>query len=197
MTHMRIFEQLKRVTHLLQQYPGQWAVCGGVAASIYRTAPRFTNDIDVALVDSQRISAFDLASQVMQALGYQPMRGFIPDIRDGERQILGLIAGREGNDPRFVGIDLLLPVQFWIPKAVELAQRNVIDYGFASLPTITPESLLIAKITAVRSSPSRYQDLDDITDILGSLQIDKGYVVHELCVNNVEIPEALREVLRS
>ena len=54
---MKIFDELVRAGKLLSEYPGQWAVCGGVAASIYRSRARFTDDIDFALIDTARISA--------------------------------------------------------------------------------------------------------------------------------------------
>lgn len=192
---MRILDQLKRVTELLRPYHGQWAICGGVAASIYRNTPRFTDDIDIALVDSPEIAAVDLGLQIMQSLGYEPLKGFVPDVMNHKQQMFGLIAGREGNDQRFIGIDLLLPVQFWVQQAVALAQKNMIDFGFARLPTITPESLVIAKIVALSGAPERYQDLDDISEIVRSLQVDRDSIVLELQRHQLPIPDAVRSIL--
>ncbi len=193
---MRLFDQLKKVADLLSEYPNQWAVCGGVAASIYRNRPRFTDDIDIALIDSEKISAQELASSITKALGYKEFKGFVPDIKNSKQQLFGLIAGREENDARFIGIDFLLPVQFWIQKSVELAQSNLIDYGFAQLPTITPESLLIAKVAAFIGSPERLVDLDDINEIVKSIEIDKEYVLRELEKQQLAVPKSVLEALK-
>lgn len=64
--------------------------------------------------------------------------------------------------------------------AVELAQRNFLDFGFEKLPTITAESLILAKLTALSTSPERFQDIDDIREIVSSLPIDYDYVLSQV-----------------
>ena len=177
---MKLFNELIRATKILANYKGQWAICGGVAASIYRSKPRFTNDIDFALIDSPQISAEQLASKVIKELGLKEYKGFIPNPLNSHEQILGLVASRGENDQSFVGFDFLLPIQFWVENAVKLAQSNQIDYGFDMLPTITPECLVLAKVVAVNSNPERYQDLDDIKEILASNKIDLPYLKQQI-----------------
>ena len=76
---MKLYDELKRAGTLLLEYPGQWAICGGIAASIYRSHPRYTDDIDFAVIDSETISAKDLACKIINQLGYKEYLGFIPN----------------------------------------------------------------------------------------------------------------------
>ena len=177
---MRLFTELKRVTELLENYPNQWAICGGVAASIYRASARYTDDIDFALIDSDSITAKELATKIIKELGYQEYQGFVPDPENESKQLNALVCARGMNDDRFKGIDFLLPVQYWVEKAVNLAQSNLIDYGFAVLPTITPESLIFSKFIALNSNAERYKDLDDIQEIIKSNQINLEFLQLEI-----------------
>ncbi len=185
---MKLFEVLKQTALLLLEHPGQWAVCGGVAASIYRRKARFTDDIDFALIDSPAMSAENLAGTILRRLGYGEYIGFVPDPENNNQQLRALICARTQEDQRFAGIDFLLPVQRWIPEAVALAQFNSIDYGFAELPTVTPESLILAKLIALSGSPDRYQDLDDIQEILKSVPLKLDYLEAQIALHNLKVP---------
>lgn len=191
---MRVFLELKRAAQALKPYDGQWAICGGVAASIYREKPRFTNDIDFALCDTPLLSAEELASRVVKDLGYAELKGFVPASHrgtgsSGTGQILGLICART-NPPeeRFAGIDFILPVQFWVAESVRFAQQNRIDYGFAALPTITPESLILAKLAAFQSNPQRIVDLDDINELSKTCDLDLQFLQRQIDQNQLLIP---------
>jgi len=192
---VKIFAELKRTTKLLNEYQGQWALCGGVAASIYREKARFTDDIDFALVDSPNTSAVKLASKIIGQLGYKEYKGFVPDAKNGQ-QILGLVCARDEEDKRFAGLDFLLPVQAWVQDAVEIAQNNLISYGFAELPTITPECLILAKLTALISNPERYQDLDDITEILKTCSTDQEYLAQKIKEYNLVLTPKLASMIQ-
>lgn len=177
---MGIFSELKRVIRFLNNYPGQWAICGGVAASIYRERPRFTDDIDFALVDSNSLSARELALKVISDLGYRDYQGFIPDPLRKGKQINALICARSTDNTKFEGFDFLLPTQPWIDHAVLLAQSNKIDFGFAELPTVTPEYLILAKLIALNSNAERHQDIDDIKEIIKSNPIDYSFIREQI-----------------
>ncbi|MCO6430884.1 MAG: nucleotidyl transferase AbiEii/AbiGii toxin family protein [Deltaproteobacteria bacterium] len=188
---MRLLSELKKVAEELQPYRGQWAVCGGVAASIYREKARFTDDIDIALIDSPLVAAKDLSIRIISGMGYKEYFGFVPCPQDATGQLLALVCARDQTDERFAGIDFLLPVQPWIEDGVKIAQSNEIDYGFARLPTVTPESLIVAKLTAISTTPERYQDLDDITEILKSTPIDRAYLKSSIERYQIDLPREL------
>lgn len=173
---MKLFSELQRVTKLLEEFPGQWAICGGIAASIYRSKARYTDDIDFALIDSTTISATSLAEKVIKELGYKEHIGFVPDPLNPGKQLQALLCAIDNDTEKFRGFDFLLPSQTWVTDAVKLAQKNLVDFGFAKIPTVTQESLIFAKLIALNSTPERYQDLDDIKDILKSNAIDLRFL---------------------
>lgn len=189
---MRLFAELKRLAQALSRFPGQWAVCGGVAASLYREKARFTDDIDIAVVNSGPVSAEELATQVIRDLGYKAHKGFISE---NSSQVFAMVCARGTEDDRFVGLDFLLPVQCWVDEAVHYAQKNLIDYGFARLPTITPESLIVAKIVALNSNPERLQDLDDVIEIFKQGGLQKDYIRKQLAIHNVRVPTSISDLL--
>lgn len=193
---MKLFDRLKQAAVLLADYPDQWAICGGVAASIYRSSPRFTDDIDIAVIDSDKIRAVDLAAFVISEMGLREYKGFVPDPKNGRQQINALLMGRESCQERFLGLDFLLPVQAWIEKAVELAQSNQIDYGFAHLPTVTPECLIVAKLAALEGSPERYQDLDDIKEIVKAVPIDREFLGREIAAHKIKVSREMQSVVQ-
>lgn len=192
---MKLFSELKRAAEILSAYPGQWAICGGVAASIYRSKPRFTDDIYFAVIDSDTIQAEDLASQVISKLGYREYWEFIPDPMEPTKQLKGLLCARLHESERFVGLDFLLPTQSWVHSAVQFATHNLIDYGFAKLPTVTPESLIVAKAIALSSIEERLQDEDDIRELLKDKSIDLSYVRAELVRLNVSISAKVHSLI--
>lgn len=186
---MQIFDSLKRVVSELHPHEGRWAICGGIAACLYRAEPRYTGDIDIVLGGIPIQEARELAEGILSRLGYKPILGFITDL-DG-KLISGpaLIVAREDKQRSFLGIDFLLPAQPWIEPAIHRAQINRIDYGFAELPTITPEDLIIAKLFALQSSPARPYDLDDVLSILNNLEnIDFDYVNQAITQYSINVP---------
>jgi hypothetical protein len=187
---MRIFQELKRVFQALQPFDGYWCLCGGVAASVYRGHGRFTNDIDLAIVDTPQLSARGVATQVLEQLGYQPVLGYLRDPTGvGTEQVLSLIVGRVIGNESFIGIDFLLPVFPWVTEAVDRAQSLRLDFGFATIPTIQPEDLVVAKLHALRDSPGRGIDLLDIRSILNAgSDLDYEYLNRKLLEYKLSLP---------
>ena len=82
-------------------------------------------------------------------------------------------------------------------QAVYLAQGNLIDYGFATLPTITPESLIFAKLIALNSNPERYKDLDDIKEILTNNMINIEFINQEISNCRINFKAEVLELIKS
>lgn len=193
---MKLFHYLKRAAELLQPYSGCWAICGGVAACLYRDTPRYTGDIDFAMIDTPTKSAKDIAVEIAQGLGYKPVVGFATNQNRTLIEGPALVVGRESEDGRYVGIDFLLPVMPWIAPAVARAQSNLLDYGFAKLPTIPPEDLILAKLMAYQSSPERHKDLDDMQSILSHMQgLDLVFLRQSIREMNLEVPDQLAKLI--
>ncbi len=187
---MIILDELKNALVALAPFNGAWCVCGGIAASIYGKDGRFTNDIDIALIDTPGMEAKAIASHVLSQLGYDGILGFVNDPRaPSKEQVLGLIVGRVSGQHSFVGIDFLLPVFPWVHDAVKRAQEEPINYGFARVPTIQPEDLIIAKLFALRDAPERGVDLLDIRSIIEGVRVlDYPYLERKLAEYGLTLP---------
>lgn len=158
---MRILQSLKRTIELLTPWEGSYAICGGVAACLYRETPRYTGDIDIAIIDSSSKSAHEIAETVLKGLGYEPIVGFVTNHRGELMQQVALVVGREADQSKYSGIDFLLPVLDWVEPAVRRAQHNKLDFGFAQIASLTPEDLIVAKLFALQGAPERTHDLDE------------------------------------
>jgi len=190
---MQIFTELQRLVQYLKPWDGSWALCGGVVATVYRDTPRFTGDIDVAVVDTSSSTAEEIATSVLKEMGYTPKFGFVPDPGEGKGQKKALICGRAINSERFVGVDFLLPIFPWVQNSVERARSNLLDYGFAKIPAITVEDLILAKLNAIQSKEHRATDVDDIKSVLNSnLKIDKPYIERQAALMNFAVPDWLK-----
>jgi hypothetical protein len=165
---VKLFSHLKSVAKILELHEGYWAVCGGIAACLYRETPRYTGDIDIAICDSPTVAAVSIAEQAVQSIGYKPIAGWVTDQHGRLIEGQALVLGRESGELGYIGIDFLLPKLPWIPDAIKRAQMNKLDFGFSLLPTIVPEDLIIAKLFAIQGSPNRPNDLDDVRSILSN-----------------------------
>lgn len=193
---MKLFQFLKQTCALLSPADGTWMVCGGVAASLYRDVPRFTGDIDFAIIDGPTITAQDRATSVLRKLGYIPKIGWVTDQNGKLINKPTLVIGREAIEGSFVGIDFLLPSLPWVDLAVKRASSNLLDYGFAMVPTITAEDLIIAKLFAVQGTPGRKFDLDDIETILrASKKIDKLFIKENIVKFGLTPPEDILKLI--
>src|ERR1700741_1532305 len=110
---MKIFSELQKLSKHLEAWKGAWALCGGVAASLYRDTPRFTVDIDVAIVAQGDTSAEKIAQKVLAEMKYPSLIGFVPGFSPQEKQLRALVSTRHEATDKYVGIDFLLPVFPW------------------------------------------------------------------------------------
>jgi len=91
-------------------------------------------------------------------------------------------------------VDILLPELPWVLDAVGRAQDNLIDLGFAKVPVITAEDLILAKCYAVRNFPDRFQDLDDLKQLFKDVQdLDTDYLRRRLVELKLTIPEHIKQ----
>jgi hypothetical protein len=91
-------------------------------------------------------------------------------------------------------VDILLPEVPWVLEAVGRAQDNLIDLGFAKVPVITAEDLILAKCYAVRNSPDRFQDLDDLKQLFQDVRdLDTDYLRRRFVELKLKIPEQIRQ----
>lgn len=186
-------QALKKMVAVLSEQPCHFCLIGGHAASLYRSQERFTRDVDFAIVGIPRTSSRVIAENSIKQVGLRPMIGFIPaGPRESKRKGICLITS-EPSESELTGlIDILLPELPWIPQAVDRAQSNLLDLGFAKVPVITPEDLIIAKCYALANAPDRFQDLDDLKCLFRDVtDLDSDYLKSRFAVLGLSIPGVL------
>lgn len=180
----------------LERFKGQYAVAGGLAASLYRERPRLTNDIDIALDTGGSDKSKSAAMSLLKELQLKPSLGWIAGGSAALGSPIALVIGHAEGDEYGASIDFLLPAFPWLAPALSRAQENMIDFGFAVLPTLTPEDLIIAKAFALSLEPNRFQDLDDLQSIFSNEQdLDRLFLVRELERLKLSLPTQLASIL--
>jgi hypothetical protein len=188
-------QALKRTVAALSELPCRFCLVGGHAASLYRSQERFTKDVDFALVADAKGKSRAIASQAIEKLGMKPIAGFMA-LGDAERSQRALcMVSSEPAASELTGlVDILLPEVPWVLDAVGRAQDNLIDLGFAKVPVITAEDLILAKCYAVRNSPDRFQDLDDLKQLFKDVRdLDTDYLRRRLYELKLTIPEQIKQ----
>lgn len=189
---MSLIKLLREVTEILDANNHDYAVVGGLAASVYRKKLRLTNDIDIALSASNVEQAKEIACDVIKQLNYHVGYGWISDDEQRLDKAIALVIGKKNKNSEGDSVDFLLPVLPWVNEAVSRAQDNCLDFGFAKLPTVTPEDLILAKVFALSMNQERYTDYDDIKEMFkGDNQLDLAYLVSKLEGLKLTIPKEL------
>lgn len=193
---MKLNVNFKSVVSALAEWDVRWAVCGGMAAGVYRKEPRFTADIDIALVDTPKAKAREIAESIITKFGLEPKIGFIESKSGALLPGAALVSVKDEIEGSYFGFDFLLPLLPWVTLAVERAQSNLLDFGFGKIPTISPEDLIIAKLFAHQTAPGRPYDLDDILSILGNnSDLDFGYLKTQITRLALPVPDQVGALL--
>lgn len=192
---MKLLEVIRRVSEQLDKENCKYCLIGGHAASLYRSQERFTRDVDFALIAKPRSASQETAKRALKHLGFEPTLGFIPNSQEeGRRKGICMVTGGRDDTKEQGIIDILLPELPWLADAVERAQHNIIDLGKFRIPVITPEDLIVAKCYALKNSPDRFQDLDDLKHILTEVKdLDADYLREQLRKFGLEIPKVLKK----
>ena len=186
---------LREIVKILSTEDCSFCLVGGHAASLYRSQERFTKDVDFALLASPISKSREVAENAITVLGLKPVIGFIPPGKHGKPRKSVCLITSEPMPNHVTGlIDILLPEIPWVSDAVQRAQANRIDLGFALVPVITPEDLIVAKCFAYRNAPDRFQDLDDIKEIFSHVKdLDIDYLRYQLEAFKLDIPDAVQK----
>ncbi len=195
---MKLLEIIKRMARAFNKERCEYCLIGGHAASLYRSRERFTRDVDFALVAKPARASQKIALKAIESIGLKPVLGFIPAGKNEHtRKSIRLVTSAPAKGSTTGIVDILLPELPWIPEAVKRAQYNLVDLGFAEVPVITPEDLILAKSYALHNSPDRFQDLDDLKEIMTNIKdLDFDYVRERLRVLQLKIPAAVRKYYR-
>ena len=189
---------LEKVVKEFRRRKLEFAIVGGLVASIYRHSARATHDLDFLLFTEN--AAQKTAEDILKVFNMQghPLRK--ADLEGGP-----MFAIKKKNTPVYIvagrskrkgfeafGLDILLPEIPWAAEAIGRAQLNQIDFGFGPLPCITIEDFLISKFYAISNQSTRFMDMDDIKSIFEShSEIDLSYLGGQMKKLNLSVPKAL------
>ena len=186
---------LKLANKKFKELDCKYCLVGGHAASLYRSQERLTRDVDFAISVDPPTEAKEIAKTLISSLKLEPVVAWIPCTAfEGKRKAICMITSAPAPGSAHGLVDILLPELPWVKNAVRRAQFNVLDLGFASIPVITPEDLIVAKCYALRNAPDRFQDLDDIKEIFKYLKdLDLDYLRAELSRLELVVPLQIKE----
>ena len=195
---MTIEERLKQVVEILEKRDLRFALAGGMAASIYRAEPRTTVDVDFVLDTPGGSSA--IAIEIIREVGLKEFVGRKADFDGGPMFAIKrrsspevVVVGRDPNNKVEVGLDFLLTTNPWAEKALKRAQGNQLNFGFGSVPTITVEDLIVAKLIAAQNF-KREHDVSDIRSVFSRKQgMDLGYVVSQMSDLGITVPDRVMD----
>lgn len=190
MTSLKI---LKEAVAILDELNCHYCLVGGHAASLYRVKERLTRDVDFALMGRDSGDSREIASICISKLDLTAIPAFIPVANEeNDRKSIYLMTSAPTEESLSGIIDILLPELPWVEEAVLRAQENKLHLGFAYVPVITPDDLVIAKCYALRNNPDRFQDLDDLKEIFAAIKdLDCDYTRSRLERYQLEVPSAV------
>lgn len=187
------------VVRVLKKENLRFAVAGGLIASMYRQSERLTKDLDFLLLatsDTQK-----KAEKIITDFGLQATVIRQADLEGGPMFVIKrksstpfMVCGRQDANPSKIGLDFILPAMPWFAKALERAEKNQIDFGIGdSIPALTAEDVIIAKLYAVKNKPQRFMDLDDLQSIFAAnADLDVGYLTNVMKECELVIPKELK-----
>lgn len=190
----------KEVVNTLKARNVEYALAGGLIASIYRVNERTTNDLDFLIFTKEGTK--EVATSIIKHFGLEPHIIRKADLEGGpmfaikrKKTTPYIIAGRAGKDERKIGLDFILPEMPWFEEAIERARFNKIDFGFGPLPCLTKEDVIISKLYSLRNDRSRFNDMDDLKSIFqAGLDIDIPYICGQMQKLQLSVPDDLKNI---
>lgn len=191
---MKPLELLKFVSDACSEKNVPYVLCGGIAASLYRDRPRVTNDVDIAISIGEYEDSKEFALSFLREIGAKVSLGWIPQLKEKKINTMALVIGQFSPHDYDATIDILLPNLPWVPNAVIRGAYHIVDFKFASIPTITIEDLVVAKLYALSIEANRFQDLDDLKSIFKeNKKMDFLYLSKKMVQHQLKVPDILKE----
>lgn len=198
---MDLIEFFKAVVKVLQASKVDYALAGGLVASIYRVNERTTNDLDFLIFSKKGTQG--AASSIIRRFKLEPHIIRKADLEGGpmfaikrKNTVPYIIAGRGKKDEDRIGLDFILPVMPWFAEAIERAKFNEIDFGFGPIPCLTKEDVIISKLYSLQNDQKRFNDLDDLKSIFqAGLDIDIPYICGQMQKLRLTVPGSLKDIV--
>lgn len=197
---MNLAEFFKKVVNVLQKSEVDYALAGGMVASIYRESERTTNDLDFLIFAEK--GAKEYAISIIEGFNLAPHIIRKADLEGGpmfaikrKNTIPYIIAGRAKKGDRAIGLDFILPGMPWFEDAIVRAGYNRIDFGFGPIPCITKEDVVISKFYSLCNDKKRFNDLDDLKSIFqAGHEFDMPYICGQMQKMNLPVPAELKDI---
>lgn len=196
---MDLIEFFKMVVKTLNESGADFALAGGMVASIYRANERTTNDLDFLIVfdgDTKEkaeeiIGQFKLVPHTIRKAELEGGPMFAIKRKNSAPFI---IAGRGKEGEHAFGLDFILPEMPWFDTAIKRASHNKIDFGFGPIPCMTKEDVIISKLYSLANDQKRFNDLDDLKSIFqAGHEIDIPYICGRMNELGLQVPISLKE----
>lgn len=200
---MSLESLFKDAVHQLSLREVPYAVAGGLAASLYRQEPRMTMDVDLVIMAASESTK--TAVSILESIGLETGIARQADLAGGplfairrRNTAACMVVGRSADKSHDWGIDILLPAMPWAKDAVRRAQDNLVDFGFGSVPTLTLEDMILAKLHALTGGV-RPKDLDDLQSIYAANgdEVDTAYLAAQMKRFTLVVPPTAEPFLPS
>lgn len=173
-------EVLKDVTRRLEDLGIPYMLTGSFAANIY-TVPRMTRDIDLVIeLDAPHVPSF---SREFEREFYCDGEMISAAVR--QKSLFNLIHNRS-----MLKIDFIIRKDA-VYRKTEFARRQVIEIGGQKLWIVSPEDLILSKLTWAKDSSSDLQLRDIRNLLLGVPHLDKTYL--EQWIVTLELSEIYKQ----
>ncbi len=192
---MNLTNLFEKVVRALQFAKAEYALAGGLVASVYRKNARTTNDVDFLIFAGEKTQATAIA--IITQCGLTPHIIRKADLEGGP-----LFAMKRKNTPPYIiagraekkiGLDFILPAMPWFEEAIKRAQFNEIDYGFGRIPCLTREDVVISKLYSLQNDRTRFNDLDDLKSIFESnSDVDISYLCGQMQKLKLVLPDSIK-----
>lgn len=198
---MNLIEFFKDVVKVLQKSSVDYALAGGLVASIYRENERLTNDLDFLIISDRGTQ--EVAASIIKQFKLVPHIIRSADLEGGPLFAIKkknttpyIVAGRAKKDDQRMGLDFILPSMPWFEEAIKRARYNRIDFGFGPIPSLTKEDVIISKFYSLKNDPTRFNDLDDLKSIMqAGHKIDMPYICGQMQKLQLSVPDSLKDVV--
>lgn len=198
---MNLTQFFKDVVKALKDRGVDYALAGGLVASVYRKNERLTNDLDFLI--TSKAGTEKTATSIIRQFKLVPHTVRNADLAGGPLFAIKkknttpyIVAGRPKKDDKAIGLDFILPSMPWFEEAIKRAQYNKIDFGFGPVPSLTKEDVIISKFYSLKNDPTRFNDLDDLKSIMqAGHEIDMPYICGQMQKLKISVPESLKNII--
>jgi len=187
---------LQKATKALQDRGIPFAVGGILVASVYRKEKRAMNNLALLVNAAPKDISF-----LTDIFPGELSETLLPDsaVIHGVKAVRSLATVKNvlviNVDSKVnLGLEIVFSTFPWFKEAFERAQYNRIDFGFGSIPSLTVEDVIIAKLYSSTVAEDRYLDRDDVQNILQAKhELDLAYLTKQINKFSLEFPKSLWE----